>query len=396
MAKRIIQDTDVVIASAARTPIGSFLGELRQLSAPRLGAIALAAALGRSGVAPTDISEVYMGHVLSAGSRQAPVRQAARRAGLPDHVGATGINKVCGSGLKAVMISAMTVAANPDDVVVAGGMEAMSRAPYLLPDLRTGLRLGEGQVIDSLLYDGLTDAYSDIHMGICAERTADRYDISRGEMDDFTRMSYERAIDAHKNGWFSAEMVPVSMGSTQLDRDEEPLRYRPEKIDKLAPAFAKDGGVTAANSSSINDGAASLVLMSGKKAQERSLEPLARIVAHASAAGAPEWFTTAPPLAIEKVLDRASLSVSDIDLFEINEAFAVVTMVAAREMGISMDRVNIHGGAVALGHPIGASGARILTTLLYALKQKSGRYGIASICIGGGEAVAVLVENLQR
>ncbi len=396
MAKPFMRDDDVVVVSAVRTPIGSFQGALRRLSAPQLGGFVIAEALGRSGVSPEQVSEVYMGHVLSAGGRQAPARQAAHRAGLPDSVPATAINKVCGSGLKSVMIGALSIAAGVDDVVVAGGMEAMSRAPFLLPDLRSGLKLGDGKVIDSLLYDGLTDAYSNVSMGICAERTAAKYNVSREEMDDFTRASYERAAEAQKEGAFANEMIPVSSGASVLDRDEEPLRYQPEKIAKLAPAFARDGQVTAANSSSINDGAAALVLMSGRQAAHRGLSPLARIVGQAGVSHASEWFTTAPSRAINAVLEKASLSVSDIDLFEINEAFAVVPMVACKELGIGMDRVNVHGGAVALGHPIGASGARLLVTLLHALRRQNGRYGIASICIGGGEAVALLVEQLPE
>ncbi|MBI5135938.1 MAG: thiolase family protein [Nitrospirae bacterium] len=396
MVKPFLRDKDVVLVSAARTPIGSFQGALRRLSAPQLGAIAVQSALSRCGVQPADVSEVYLGHVLSAGCRQAPARQVAHRAGLPDGVGATTINKVCGSGLKAVMIGATGVAAGVDAIVVAGGMESMSRAPFLLPDMRTGLKLGNSSVIDSLLYDGLTDAYSDISMGICAERTAVKYGITREEMDDYARQSYERANQAHEKGWFDAELVPISTGSTELGRDEEPLRFQPEKLAKLAPAFARDGQVTAANSSSINDGAAAVVLMSGREAVQRGLTPLARVVAQAGAAHASEWFTTITPRAIERVLGKASLSVSDVDLFEINEAFAVVPMVACRELGIPPERVNVNGGAVALGHPIGASGARILVTLLHALRRTGGRYGVASVCIGGGEAVAMLVERLPE
>jgi acetyl-CoA C-acetyltransferase len=394
MAKPFVRDEDVVLVSAVRTPIGSFQGGLRRLSGPQLGGIAIAEALSRCNVQPAQVSEVYLGHVLSAGTRQAPARQAAHRAGLPDSVGATAINKVCGSGLKAVMIAAMGISSGINDIVVAGGMESMSRAPFLLPDLRSGLKLGNSQIIDSLLYDGLTDAYSNVSMGLCAERTAAKYAISRQEMDDFSHNSYEKAGAAQKNGYFADELVPVSVGATSLDRDEEPLRFQPEKMAKLAPAFTKEGTVTAASSSSINDGAAALVMMSGREAAQRGLSPLARVVAQAGAAHAPEWFTTVTPWAIEKVLEKASLSVSDVDLFEINEAFAVVPMVACKELGIGMDRVNVHGGAVALGHPIGASGARVLVTLLHALRRRGGRYGVASVCIGGGEGVALLVEAL--
>ncbi len=396
MAKSFMRDDDVVLVSAVRTPIGSFRGALRRLSAPQLGAAAISEALARSGVAPADVSEVYMGHVLTAGARQAPARQATHRAGLPDSVGATAINKVCGSGLKAVMIGAMGILAGVNDIVIAGGMESMSRAPFLLPDLRGGRKLGNGQVIDSLLYDGLTDAYSDIAMGVCAERTAAKYDVSRKAMDDYARMSYERAIEAHKSGAFANELVPIASGSAKLDQDEEPLRYQPEKLSKLAPAFARDGQVTAANSSGINDGAAALLMMTGREATQRGLMPLARVIAQAGVSHQSEWFTTVPSRVINAVLEKASLQVSDIDLFEINEAFSVVPMVAAKELGIGLDRVNIHGGAVALGHPIGASGARLLVTLLHALRRTHGRYGIASICIGGGEGVAVLVEHLPE
>ncbi len=396
METRFVQDGDVVIVAAARTPMGSFQGELRRLNAPRLGSIAIASVLSRTGLAPALVDEVYMGHVLSAGCRQAPARQAAHRAGLPDHVGATAINKVCGSGMKSVMLAAMTVAADPDQILIAGGMESMSRAPHLLPEMRAGLRLGAGSVVDSLVYDGLTDAYNESHMGTCAERTADRYEFTREQMDDFARSSYERAISAQDKGFFSDEIIPVSVGNSSLIQDEEPLRYQPEKMARLAPAFTRDGRVTAANSSSINDGAAAMMVMSGRSATAHSLEPMARVVASASAAHAPEWFTTVTPVVIDKLVKQASLSLSDIDLFEINEAFAVVPMVANRELSIDLDRVNIHGGAVALGHPIGASGARIVVTLLHALQRTGGRYGIASICIGGGEAVAILVENLSR
>ncbi|MDH5527049.1 MAG: thiolase family protein [Nitrospirota bacterium] len=379
----------VAILAARRTPIGSFMGALAGVTAPHLGSIAIRAALADSGVAPEQVSEVLMGHVLAAGCGQAPARQAARGAGLPDGVGATGIHKVCGSGLKAAMTAALAVAAEPSQVVVAGGMESMSNTPFLLPDMRGGRKLGHGQAVDALLSDGLTDAYGGMHMGVCAERTADRYNVSRQQMDDFTRESYRRALAARDSA-FSAELVAVDEGRFALDHDEEPDRYRPDKVDTLKGAFEPDGAVTAANSSSLNDGAAALVIAGGDVSP---VEPLAWVRAQAGTAAEPEWFTTAPVAAIGEALKAASLTVADIGLWEINEAFAVVPMVAAHELGIPAERLNVNGGAVALGHPIGASGARILTTLIHAMRARRERWGVAAICIGGGEGLAVVVEN---
>jgi acetyl-CoA C-acetyltransferase len=304
-------------------------------------------------------------------------------------VGATGIHKVCGSGLKATMLAALAVAVDPSHTVIAGGMESMSNTPFLLPDMRGGRKLGHGQAVDALLSDGLTDAYGGMHMGVCAERTAERYQVSRQQMDDFTRESYRRALAARESGAFAAELVAVDEERSALDHDEEPDRFRPDKVDTLKGAFVNDGGVTAANSSSLNDGAAALVI----RGDAAPPDPLAYIRVQAGTAAAPEWFTTAPVAAIGEALEAASLTVADIGLWEINEAFAVVPMVAASELGIPAERLNIHGGAVALGHPIGASGARILTTLVHAMRARNERWGVAAICIGGGEGLAVVVEN---
>ncbi|MFQ5510082.1 MAG: thiolase family protein [Leptospirillia bacterium] len=389
-----LRDDDVVIVSAARTPIGSFMGALADVSAPALGAVAIEAALSRAGAPLPAVSEVLMGQVLAAGAGQAPARQAARGAGLPDGVGATAVNKVCGSGLKAVMLAAQAVRAGDAGVVVAGGMESMSRVPHLAMESRTGRKLGDLTLVDGLIADGLTDAYGGMHMGVCADRTAERYDISREAMDAFTRESYRRALAAREAGNFTDEIVPVETRGAVCAEDEEPGRYRPDKIDSLKGAFGPDGRVTAASSSSLNDGAAALVLASGKTARESGLVPIARLLSQAGVAHEPEWFTTTPAVALSAALSRAGLTPGEVDLYEINEAFAVVAMVAMRELSLDPDRVNVGGGAVALGHPIGASGARILVTLLSALARCGGRYGAAALCVGGGEGVAVVVENL--
>ncbi|MDH4229365.1 MAG: thiolase family protein [Nitrospirota bacterium] len=397
MAAHRFEPGQVVICAARRTPIGAFMGALSALTAPQLGATALGAVLDDAGLPREQVAEVLLGHVLSAGCGQAPARQAARAAGLPDAVGATGIHKVCGSGLKAIMQAALSVAVSAASgsphIVAAGGMESMSRVPFLLPEHRSGRKLGHAQTLDALLHDGLTDAYGGMHMGVCAERTAERYGVSRAEMDAFTRQSYARALAAHESGAFAAELVPITCGKTRVERDEEPQRYRPDKVDTLTGAFESGGAITAANSSSLNDGAAALLLTTAAVAAEHGAPVLARVLAQAGTAGAPEWFTTAPVAAIRELLDTAGLSVADIGLWEINEAFAVVSMVAATELGIPEDRLNIHGGAVALGHPIGASGARILVTLIHALRARRERYGVAAICIGGGEGLSLLVEN---
>jgi len=390
-----------VIASAVRTPIGAFLGSLSELPAPRLGAVAIAEAVRRARIEPADVEEVIMGNVLTAGVGQAPARQAAIFAGLPEHVPCMTINKVCGSGLKAVMLAEQAIRCGDAHIVVAGGQESMSNAPYLLPKARTGLRMGNAQLVDSMIHDGLWDVYNQFHMGDAAELCARTCNIGRDEQDEYAALSYRRALEAQQKGYFADEIVPVTYeqrnGQTvTVDTDEEPAKVRFEKIPQLKPVFRPDGTVTAANASSIDDGAAALVVMSEERAHALGIEPLARIVAHGSVAQKPEWFTTAPIEGIKRVLAKAGMKLEDIDLFEINEAFAVVALVAQKQLGIPLERLNVHGGAVALGHPIGASGARILTTLLYALRRYRKRYGMAAICIGGGEASALIVENLQR
>lgn len=387
---------DVVIASACRTPIGSFLGSLSSVTAPQLGAIVIGEAVRRAGIKPTDIDEVIMGNVLSAGEGQAPARQAAIYAGLPESVECMTINKVCGSGLKAVMLASQAVSLGDASVVVAGGMESMSNIPYMLPKARAGYRMGHGQLTDLMIYDGLWDVYNDYHMGNAAELCAKECAIPREEQDEFAIMSYTRALDATKNGRFKNEIVPVTVTEKGkeivVEQDEEPAKAKFEKVPTLKPAFQKDGTVTAANASKINDGAAAVVVMSATKARELGIRPLAKIVASSSAAKKPEWFTTAPADVITKTLAKAKMQKSDIDLFEINEAFAVVTLAVNKIAGIDVNKVNVNGGAVALGHPIGASGARILVTLLHALQQRSVKRGMAAICIGGGEASGMIVE----
>ena len=390
---------EIVVVAATRTPIGSFLGTLASVPAPRLAAAAIGGALQRSGVRPELVDQVILGNVLQAGVGQAPARQAAIFAGIADSVPAVTLHKVCGSGMRAVMMAANDLRCGDGSIMIAGGMESMSNAPYLLPAARTGLRLGHGKVVDHMVFDGLWDPYGDKHMGNCAETCAREKGFSRVEQDAFARRSYERAQRAIEQGWFADEITPVVIPgrkgeSTSVERDEEPSRADFAKMPTLKPAFDKDGTVTAANASKINDGAAVLVLATAAAAREHGLTPIARIVAHAGVAQAPEWFTTAPIGAIRAVLDRAGLGLDDIDLFEVNEAFAVVALAAQRELGIPEEKLNCHGGAVALGHPIGASGARILVTLLHALRRRGLRRGCASICIGGGEATAMVVETL--
>ncbi|TDI84911.1 MAG: acetyl-CoA C-acetyltransferase [Caldithrix sp.] len=389
---------EVVIASACRTPIGSLQGTLSSLPGPKLGSIVIKEALQRAGIGGQDVSEVIMGEVLPAGVGQAPARQASIGAGIPNSVPCMTINKVCGSGLKSVMLAAQAIMVGDADIVVAGGMESMSNAPYLLSKARTGYRLGHGELIDSMIKDGLWDVYNDYHMGLAAELCASECNVPRAAQDEFAINSYKKAIDAQRNGYFKDEIVPVEIPQRKGDpilvtEDEEPGRANFEKIPTLRPVFKKDGTVTAANASSINDGAAACVVMSKARAEKLGIEPLATIVAQASAAKAPEWFTTAPADAMKKILDRANLKLEEIDLFEVNEAFAVVNLAVAGELGIDLEKMNIHGGAVALGHPIGASGARILTTLLFAMKRYHKKRGLATLCIGGGEASAVIVER---
>lgn len=389
---------EVVIASAVRTPIGSFNGSLAELTAPQLGSIVIKEAVNRTGLQPEQVDEVIMGNVLPAGVGQAPARQAAIFAGLPTSVGCMTINKVCGSGLKAVMLAAQAIALGDAEVVVAGGMESMTNVPYLLPKARFGYRLGNGQVIDGMVHDGLWDVYNNFHMGSAAELCARECHIPREAQDEFAVLSYKRALKAREKGWFKEEIVPVTVKSRKgeliVDQDEEPGKVKFEKIAGLRPAFEKDGTVTAANASKINDGAAAVVVMSAEAARDLDISPMARIVSYSTASKDPEWFTTAPADAIQALLDRTGYSKDDIDLYEINEAFAVVSLAVNQILGLDVEKVNIAGGAVALGHPIGASGARILTTLLYNLKRTGGKRGIASLCIGGGEAVAMLVEML--
>jgi acetyl-CoA C-acetyltransferase len=387
-----------VILSAARTPIGSFQGAFRDLPAHRLGALALRAAIERAAVEPAAVEQVVMGSVLTAGQGQAPARQAALGAGCPPSTGAVTVGKVCGSGMRALMIAGNDLRCGDFRLVAAGGMESMSQAPYLLPGARAGLRLGDAKLVDSLIVDGLWDPYNDLHMGGCAELCARRYSFSREEQDDYALESYRRAVEATEGGSFQEEIVPVEVEVKRerqvIVRDEDPFRGDPQKARKLRPAFAADGTVTAANASNLDDGAAALVLTTAEEAERRGLHPRARLIAQASAAQEPEWFTTAPIVAIRRVLERAGLATADVDLWEINEAFAVVALASIRELGLDPARVNVHGGAVALGHPIGASGARIVVTLLHALERRGLRRGCAAICIGGGEATAVLVERL--
>ena len=391
-----MSNESVVIVAAKRTPMGGFNGNLSSLAATKLGEVAIKAACEEMDVSVID--EVIMGCVLPAGLGQSPARQASLGAGLPLSAGVTTINKVCGSGLKAVMMAHDLIKAGSATTVVAGGMESMSNAPYMLPKARTGYRMGHGQVLDHMMLDGLENAYDGKAMGCFAQDTADEENISRGEMDEFALSSLSKAHEAINSGTFVDEIVPVTVssrkGDTVVDTDEGPGSARPEKIPTLRPAFKKDGTVTAANSSSISDGAAALVVMSESKANELGLAPLARVVAHATNSIEPENFTVAPVGAMEKVLDKAGWTKEEVDLFEINEAFAMVTMLAVKKLGLDESKVNVKGGACALGHPIGASGARILVTLLHALKQRGGRKGIASLCIGGGEGVALAIEML--
>ncbi|HEA4141794.1 TPA: acetyl-CoA C-acyltransferase [Legionella pneumophila] len=392
-----MEHNDVVIVAAKRTPMGAMLGNLSALSSPELGAVAHMAALSQSGIAPAEIDEVISGCVLQAGIGQAPARQAAIKAGIPNSAGATTINKMCGSGMKAVMFAHDLIKAGTANVVLASGMESMSNAPYLLSKARAGYRLGHGELKDHMFLDGLEDAYDKGQlMGCFAETTAKHFNFSREQQDEYSLRSMNRALKAIENGAFREEIAPVTLttrkGDITVDVDEGPDAAKLAKIPQLKPAFQADGTVTAANSSSISDGAASLILMSASNADKRGIKPLAKIIAHASHSQAPQWFTTAPVDAIRKVMNKASWKQDDVDLFEINEAFAVVAMAAITQLELNPEQVNIHGGACALGHPIGASGARILVTLMHALKHQGKKRGIASLCIGGGEATAMAIE----
>ena len=389
----------IVIAGMARTPLGDFQGGLSAATAPELGAVAIKAALERAGVPPEDVDEVIMGCVLPAGLGQAPARQAAIYAGIPVEVGALTINKMCGSGMKAAMLGNDLIEVGTDDIVVAGGLESMSNAPYLMQKARNGLRMGHGEIKDHMFLDGLEDAYDPGRlMGTYADETAQDYQFSRDDQDAYAIESLNRARKATEEGWFDKEITPVTVktrkGETTVAQDEHPFSVDPENVPKLRPAFAKDGTVTAANSSAISDGAAALVLMRETESERRGIKPLARIVGHATNSNAPERFTTAPVGAIERLLDKVGWKADDADLYEVNETFAVVTMVAMRDLGLSHDKVNIHGGACALGHPLGATGARIMATLLGAMDQRDVKRGIAGLCIGGGEATAIAVERL--
>jgi acetyl-CoA C-acetyltransferase len=390
---------DVVILSAARTPIGTFQGALASKKAPELGAVALKGALEKAGLEPGDLEQVYLGCVLPAGIGQAPARQAALGAGCPTSTGAITVNKVCGSGMRAVMSAANDLRAGEFTLVAAGGMESMSNAPYLAKGIRDGLRLGHGELIDSMIHDGLWDPYKNKHMGNCGETCAAHYGFTREEQDAYAIDSYKKAQAAIAEGRFENEIVGVEIagkkGATVVAQDEEPSRANFEKMPSLKPAFQKDGGtITAANASKLNDGAAALILTTAENAEKLGKKPIARLVSQATFAHEPEWFTTAPVEATRRALAKANLEIADIDLFEFNEAFAVVPMAAIKELGLDPAKVNVNGGAISIGHPIGCSGARILVTLLNALAEKGGRYGVASICLGGGEATSVVVERL--
>jgi acetyl-CoA C-acetyltransferase len=389
---------EVVIVSAVRTPIGSFGGSLSGFSATQLGGLAIKEAVTRAGIKPEDVQEVYMGNVLSANIGQAPATQAAKFGGLPD-VPSTTVNKVCASGMKAIMLAAQSIALGELDIIVAGGMESMSNVPYYLDKARNGYRLGHGQLTDGLVKDGLWDVYNDYHMGSAAELCASECGFSREEQDAFAISSYKKSQSAQQEGRFTSEIVAVEIKDRKgdislIDKDEEPFAVKFEKIAGLKPVFQKDGTVTAANASTLNDGAAALVLMSADKARELGLKPLAKILAYADAQQAPEWFTTAPSKAIPLALQRAGKALEEVDYFEINEAFSVVSLANNKELGLNEEIVNINGGAVSLGHPLGASGARIVVTLLSVLLQNDAKLGVAGICNGGGGASAIVLERL--
>lgn len=390
---------DVVILGAARTAFGSFQGAISTLSAPKLGAVAIAGALDRAGVEPSQVDEVILGNVLTAGVGQAPARQAAIHAGIPVSVPALTINKVCGSGMKAIMLGAQSIQLGESDLVVAGGMESMSQVPYLLASARQGLRMGHQTMTDSMIHDGLWDPYNNQHMGNCAELCAKERNFSRADQDRFAVQSFKRAQEAQHAGHFKEEITPVEITGkkgdvTRFEVDEGPSKVQFEKVSGLKPVFDKQGTVTAANASTINDGAAALVLASDERAKALGLRPIARVVSYATFAQKPEWFTTAPSEAMRRAMKKANWEVQDVDLFEVNEAFSVVAMASQQDLEIPEEKLNIWGGAISLGHPIGASGARIVITLLSALKSKGKKRGVAGICIGGGEATAICVERL--
>ena len=387
----------IVITNAKRTPIGSFIGSLSSFSAAQLGSFAIKSVLENSKIDKNIVDEIIFGNVLTGGQGQAPARQAALFAGLPDKTECLTINKMCGSGLKAVMLAQQAILSGDAELIIAGGQESMSNAPYVLPKARSGYKFGHGEVIDTMIYDGLWDVYNDIHMGSCAEACARNFSFTREQLDEFAVQSYKKAIQAQNSRRFDDEIVKVSVknkaGETLVEKDEEPLRVRFDKISSLKPAFEKDGIVTAANASSINDGAAALIVTTEEKAKELGLTPLVEIIAQGSSAKAPIEFTTAPADAISKVLKKAGLKTDDIDLYEINEAFAVVSLAVNKLLNLNPNKVNVNGGAVALGHPIGASGARILVTLIHEMKKQNAIFGLASLCIGGGEASALIIKN---
>ncbi|HFF4677277.1 TPA: acetyl-CoA C-acyltransferase [Acinetobacter baumannii] len=389
---------DIVIVNGARTAMGGFQGSLSELTAPELGAVTIKEAIARAGLQPTDVEEVIMGCVLPAGLKQGPARQAMRKAGLPDSTGAVTINKLCGSGMKAVMQAADMIKAGSAEIVVAGGMESMTNAPYVLPKARAGYRMGHGEIKDHMFFDGLEDAETGRLMGSFAQDMANTRGYTREQMDDFAIRSLKRAQTAITEGYFKDEIVPVTVstrkGDVIVDQDEQPLNAKIDKIPSLKPAFAKDGTITAANTSSISDGASALVLTSSEVAAQRGLQPLAKIIATASNSQHPSEFTIAPVGAIEKVLKKAGWNAQDVDLWEINEAFAMVTMCPIDDFKLDPEKVNIHGGACALGHPVGSTGSRIILTLIHALKRTGGKKGVAALCIGGGEATAVAIEIL--
>jgi acetyl-CoA C-acetyltransferase len=390
---------EILIISGARTPVGSFNGGLSPFTAPELGAISIKEAVKRAKVKPEDIDEVLMGNVLQGGLGQAPARQASIGAGIPNTVSATTVNKVCGSGLKSVMMGTQAIKAGDADVIVAGGMESMTNAPYILKKARAGYRMGNGEIFDLMIHDGLWDPYGNKHMGNLGEQCAREYKVTRQMQDEYAKSSYEKALEAIKNGYFKAAIVPVGIKDkkgnlTLFDTDEDPGKVNFEKAFSLKPVFEKDGTITAFNASNINDGAGAVVIMSKQKANEVGVKPMARIIAQATHSHAPEWFTTAPGYVIDKVCKKAGLTKNDIDLFEINEAFAVVSCAVNQIAGLDTSKVNVTGGAVALGHPIGASGARLLITLMYNLHRLNKRYGLVTLCNGGGEATAMIIERI--
>ncbi|MCW4151050.1 acetyl-CoA C-acyltransferase [Halomonas sp. 18H] len=387
---------DIVFLAATRTPMGGMLGNLSSVEAPELAATAIRAAIERAGIAPDAIDEGFMGCVLPAGVKQGPARQAMRQAGIPDSIGATTINKLCGSGMKSTMLAHDLIRAGSGDIMLAGGMESMSNAPHLLPRARTGYRLGHGELKDHMFFDGLEDAESGQLMGVFAQDIATQRGFTRERLDDFAIASLERAMQATQAGYLDAEMAPVTIkdrkGETRIDHDEQPFQARLDKVRELRPAFTRDGTITAANASSISDGASALILANGAAAQRLGARPIARMLGHSTHSRHPSEFTIAPVGAIDKLMTQLDWSVADVDLFEINEAFAVVTLMAMDDLGLPHDKVNIHGGACAQGHPVGSTGSRIIATLIHALRSRGGKRGIASLCIGGGEATAVAVE----